>query len=119
MDLESRNAQLTEELSSAPSKRPSASSSDWVPRAPARHSLTGHRLPITSLAFHPLFTTVASASEDSSLKIWDWETGEFERTIKGHTKPVQDLDFDSKGNFLGQSREHLFPRAKTIEELNG
>ncbi|SCZ96877.1 BZ3500_MvSof-1268-A1-R1_Chr4-1g06810 [Microbotryum saponariae] len=100
MELETRNAQLQDELSTAPSRRPSASSPDWLPRAPARHSLAGHRSPVTRVAFHPLFSQVVSASEDSTIKVWDWETGDFERTIKGHTKAVQDVDFDSKGNFL-------------------
>lgn len=108
MDLEARNSQLQEELSSAPSKRPSASSPDWTPRAPARHTLSGHRSPITRVTFHPLFSVVVSASEDSTLKIWDWETGEFERTVKGHTKAVADVDFDSKGNFLGASLSPFF-----------
>lgn len=103
MDLESRNAQLQEELSAAPTKRPSASSPDWLPRAPARHALAGHRSPVTRVTFHPMFSLLVSASEDASLKVWDWETGEFERTVKGHTKAVQDVDFDSKGNFLGPS----------------
>lgn len=108
MDLEARNSQLQEELSSAPSKRPSASSPDWTPRAPARHTLSGHRSPITRVTFHPLFSVVVSASEDSTLKVWDWETGEFERTVKGHTKAVADVDFDSKGNFLGVSLSPFF-----------
>lgn len=102
MDLETKNAQLSEELSSAPSKRPTASSSDWTPRLPAKHSLTGHRGPITRVTFHPLFSLVISASEDASIKVWDWETGDFERTVKGHTKAVNDVDLDSKGNFLGK-----------------
>ncbi|BGO89457.1 hypothetical protein NBRC10512v2_001415 [Rhodotorula toruloides] len=100
MDLETRNSQLQDELSTAPSKRPSASSSDWTPRTPARHTLSGHRSPITRVTFHPLFSAVVSASEDSTLKVWDWESGDFERTVKGHTKAVQDVDFDSKGNLL-------------------
>jgi len=108
MDLEARNSQLQEELSSAPSKRPSASSPDWTPRAPARHTLSGHRSPITRVTFHPLFSVVVSTSEDSTLKVWDWETGEFERTVKGHTKAVADVDFDSKGNFLGASLSPFF-----------
>ncbi len=102
MELEAKNAQLTEELSAAPSARRAAGVEDWVPRQPSRHSLSSHRLPITKVAFHPLFSQLASASEDSTIKIWDWETGEFERTLKGHTKAVQDLDFDSKGAFLGE-----------------
>lgn len=101
MDLENRNAALQEELSTAPSKR-SASQSDWVPRAPAAHSLTGHRQPVTKIAFHPQYSILASASEDATVKLWDWETGEFERTLKGHTKAVMDLDFDHKGDLLGQ-----------------
>lgn len=107
MDLESRNAQLQEELSSAPVKRPSASSLDWVPRLPPKYTLTGHRSPITRVTFHPLFSLIVSASEDSTIKVWDWETGDFERTIKGHTKTVQDVDFDSKGNLLGESQSFV------------
>lgn len=45
---------------------------------------------------------VVSASEDSTIKVWDWEDGTLERTVKGHTKAVMDVDFDSKGNYLGE-----------------
>jgi platelet-activating factor acetylhydrolase IB subunit alpha len=100
MDLENRNASLQEELSMAPAKR-AASQTDWIPRAPAAHVLTGHRSPVTRVAFHPQYSILASASEDATVKIWDWETGEFERTLKGHTKAVMDVDFDHKGNLLG------------------
>lgn len=104
MDLETRNAALLEELNSAPStSRKSASLVDWVPRGSARSTLTGHRGPVTQVAFHPIFSVLATASEDSSVKIWDWEGGELERTVKGHTKAVQDVDFDPKGGLMGVS----------------
>jgi len=32
-----------------------------------------------------------SASEDATVKVWDFETGDYERTLKGHTDIVQDL----------------------------
>jgi WD40 repeat protein len=35
------------------------------------------------------------------LKVWDWETGELERTLKGHTMAIKDCEFDSKGMKLG------------------
>jgi len=54
------------------------------------------------VAFHPVFNMVVSASEDSTIKVWDWEDGTLERTVKGHTKAVMDVDFDSKGNYLGE-----------------
>ncbi|WFD35364.1 Lissencephaly-1 [Malassezia cuniculi] len=100
MELESRVLQLEQELESAPSARRAAAASDWYPRAPPRHTLQGHRLPVTSVVFHPRFSIVASASEDATLKLWDWETGELERTLKGHTKPVQAIDFDASGDYL-------------------
>lgn len=107
MDLESRNAALLEELNSAPStSRKSASLVDWVPRGPARHTLTGHRSPITRVAFHPVFSVLATASEDASVKVWDWEGGDLERTVKGHTKAVQDVDFDPKGALMGTFSAH-------------
>lgn len=101
LDLETRNAALQDELSTAPAKR--ANQSDWFPRNPAAHTLTSHRAPITRVAFHPQYSVLASASEDATVKIWDWETGEFERTLKGHTKSVNDVDFDHKGHLLGES----------------
>ncbi|KAG8921511.1 protein with putative role during mitosis [Tulasnella sp. 417] len=99
MDLENRNALLTEELNTSPGKR-AASQADWVPRAPPRHVLTGHRGVVNRVTFHPVFSLVVSASEDSTVKVWDWETGEFERTLKGHTRAVHDVDFDPKGDLL-------------------
>lgn len=107
MDLENRNAALQEELSLSPAKR-AASQNDWVPRAPAAHVLTGHRSPVTRVAFHPQYSIIASASEDATVKIWDWETGEFERTLKGHTKAIMDVEFDHKGHLLVTCSSDLF-----------
>jgi len=96
MELESRNASLQSELDSATPTSLSRRNQDpttWLPRSPARHTLQSHRDPITCVAFHPIFSSLASGSEDYTIKIWDWELGELERTIKGHTKAVLDVDF--------------------------
>ncbi|KAI1401283.1 dynein regulator [Hypoxylon fuscum] len=96
MDLESKSASLQSELDNATPTSLSKRNQDpasWLPRSPARHTLQSHRDPITCVAFHPVFSSLASGSEDYTIKIWDWELGELERTIKGHTKAVLDVDF--------------------------
>ncbi|KAK5662636.1 hypothetical protein OQA88_8550 [Cercophora sp. LCS_1] len=102
MDLESRNHALQGELSNAtPTSRQNKDPVAWLPKSPARHTLQSHRSPITCVAFHPIFSSLASGSEDQTIKIWDWELGELERTIKGHTKAVLDVDYGGpRGNTL-------------------
>lgn len=105
MELETRNGQLQHELDNAtPSSLAARKNHDpttWLPRAPAKHTLLSHRLPVTCVGFHPLFSTVASGSEDCTIKIWDYELGELERTLKSHTKAVLDVDFGGpRGNTL-------------------
>lgn len=46
---------------------------------------------------------MVTASEDATVKVWDYETGDFERTLKGHTDAVQDLSFDHTGKVLGEN----------------
>lgn len=62
-----------------------------------KYALSGHRSPVTRVIFHPVFSVMVSASEDATIKVWDYETGDFERTLKGHTDSVQDISFDHSG----------------------
>ncbi|OAA73337.1 Dynein regulator [Cordyceps fumosorosea ARSEF 2679] len=96
MELETRNAYLQSELDNATPTSISKRNTDpasWLPRTPARHSMEGHRDTVNCVAFHPKFTSLASGSEDCTIKIWDWELGEAEQTVKGHTRAVLDLDY--------------------------
>lgn len=96
MDLESRSAALQSELDNAMPVSMSKRSQDpvsWLPRSPPRHSLESHRDTVNCVAFHPIYSSIASGSNDCTIKIWDWEFGDLERTIKGHTQAVRDVDY--------------------------
>ncbi|GJJ15918.1 hypothetical protein Clacol_010197 [Clathrus columnatus] len=118
MDLEARLSQAQEDLSHlshlpAGTKRTNL---DWLPRAPAKHTLSGHRDTVTAISFHPLYSAIASASLDSTLKVWDWESGELERTLKGHTRGVTYCEYDSKGKQLVSCSNDLFIKLWNVED---
>ena len=87
-----KNASLT---SSAP-----AIDSRMLPTSPAKCSLIGHRAPISCIAVHPVYTLLATGSEDATIKTWDYDTQQYERTLKGHTGAITGLAYDSTGNVL-------------------
>ena len=81
-------------------KKSSSSDSRMIPRGPAKSVLVGHRAPVTSIDVHPTYSLVCSGSEDATIKIWDYETAQYERTLKGHTGSITGVSFDSTGNIL-------------------
>lgn len=114
LDLESQLSALKQELESTQTLGSAASKhtdpANWLPKPPAKSVLAGHRQPVTAVAFHPLFSLLASCSEDGIIKIWDWELGELEKTIKAHTKGILDLDFggpDPQSPFLASCSSDL------------
>lgn len=73
---------------------------NWLPSIPT-YTLESHRGSIECVAFHPTYPLVASGSDDCMIKIWDWELGQLEKTIRGHQKGVTGIDFGGpEGNVL-------------------
>ena len=79
----------------------------YMPQAKPKFEMKGHKSPITSMAFHPQFTEIATASEDGTAKLWEVETGDFLRTLKGHTNPVNCVNYDQQGKFIVTSSSDL------------
>lgn len=106
--LQKKVMDLEAQLASAHIKGPMAANgssstpqdSRMLPQGPAKSTLVGHRAPVTAVAVHPTYTLLATGSEDATIKIWDFDTAQYERTLKGHTGPVTGIAYDSTGNLL-------------------
>ncbi|MFH8799416.1 trypsin-like peptidase domain-containing protein [Streptomyces sp. NPDC017936] len=67
---------------------------------PAHRRLTGHDQPLQSVAFSPDGRTLATASDDHSVRLWNVATGKPGRTLSGHTAPVYSVAFSPDGRTL-------------------
>ena len=67
------------------------------------HTLRGHASFVNSVAFAPDGKTLASASSDRSVKIWDRHTGACLHTLTGHTSFVDSVCYASNGKILASA----------------
>lgn len=114
-ELESQLENNKNQETHQPGSDPKRSPTDWIPRPPEKFLLQGHRATVTRVIFHPVYSVIASCSEDATIKLWDYESGNFERTLKGHTDVVQDIAFDS-GKLLCSCSADMSIRLWDIQE---
>src|SRR4051812_15807356 len=67
--------------------------------------LQGHKDTVFSTAYSPDGKTLASASGDKTIKLWDVATGKEQATLKGHTGSVGSVTFSPDGKTLASASQ--------------
>ncbi len=76
----------------------------WRRKLSSGHvTLKGHVQAVAGVAFSADGHTLASASADQTVKMWDAVTGQLIRTLKGHTGPVSSVEFSPDGKGLASA----------------
>ena len=89
------------------------------------HQFKAHDSPIRDLAFSPTDTKFVTASDDNTLKIWDFHSSQTESTFTEHGWDVKACDWHpSKGLVVSGSKDHSVrlwdPRtARSLTTLHG
>lgn len=68
-----------------------------------KQTLTGHSLRISAVAISPDGKTIASGSEDSTIRLWNLETGQLLETLAGHSGTILYLTFSPDDKLLASS----------------
>lgn len=83
----------------------------------------GHGSLVFNVAFSPDGTTLATASFDGTVKLWDFATGKEKGILKGHTGPVYAVIFSKEGA-IATAGNDLFIKlwdkdGKFVKEMKG
>ena len=80
-----------------------------------KNTLRGHREPVWAVAVSTDGKTIASGSEDRTIRIWDTGTGKEITTLPGHTRVITCLAFSPCGRFIASGSGDMTVRLWDLE----
>jgi len=69
------------------------------------HTINAHNNRVTTLSFSPDGKLLASGSDDSSIRIWDFQTETLLQTLQGHSSYIWGLGFSPNGQYLASASQ--------------
>ncbi|KAH6845648.1 hypothetical protein B0I37DRAFT_356096 [Chaetomium sp. MPI-CAGE-AT-0009] len=81
-----------------------------------RRTIEGHSSSYVHwVAISPDSTVLASASADCTIRLWDIETGQLQRTLEGHSEPVYSVTFSPDSTVLASASADCTARLWDME----